>query len=203
MNSMTILDRFEKTQIYQYIRKTMNRSLTDYFESQVFKEQGALRVAEVACGSGYGAHLISKMKQVDLSVAADINLDDYKQAGLQDYSATFVLMDIFHPSNFKGAFDFVWNSSSIEELSNPLEAVRQLAWMTSPGGYIFVGVPNRFGPAGWLRILTGKRYREWLGTTFNRLELRNLMRRADLHVVHEINYLAGTFIGALAKKLDQ
>lgn len=201
MSSASIFDRLERTNPYQSLRKAMNRGLVRFFERRVFFGRKDLLVAEVACGSGYAAHLISDLPQVRWSLAADISIEDFLQAKVNDFHAEFVLMDLFNPAIQRETFDLVWNSSSIEEISNPQEAVRNMASLVVKDGFVFVGVPNRHGPAGWLRNVMNDRSQEWLGKSYSRKELRYLMQQANLRVVAEIRYFGGVFIGALTQKV--
>lgn len=197
------LERMEATRPYQGLRSMMNRGLLAFFRRRVFAGRNRLRVAELACGSGYASHLIAQRPEVDLSIAADLNLEDYRQAALPQFRAAFVLMDLFKPALAPASMDLVWNSSSIEEIDRPLEAVHSMAHLVRRGGWVFVGVPWRYGPAGWLRLLSGSRSRAWLGRLYRRAELRDLMEQAGLEVEHETRYLIGTFIGVLARRPAQ
>lgn len=190
----------EATRPYQRLRHAMNRSLVEFLRQQVFVGGRGLRVAEVACGSGYAAHLIAQQPEVALSLAADLNREDNRQANISNFRAAFVLMDLFRPAAQAGSMDLVWNSSSIEEIDRPQQAIQAMAWMAKPGGWVFVGVPNRRGPAGFLRLWPNARTRAWLGRVYSHAELRQLLESAGLHVEHETTYLFSTFIGALARK---
>lgn len=196
------LERLEATRPYQAARSAMNRGLLNFFQRYVFAGRTGLLAAEMACGSGYASHLIAQLPEVKLSLAADLNLEDYRQADVADFQASFALMDLFAPALAPGSLDLVWNSSSVEELDQPLEAVQSMARLARPGGWVFVGVPWDRGPAAWLGKVTGKRYREWLGRQYSKDELRALMEAAGLRVEREISYLLGTFIGALARRPD-
>ena len=194
------LNHVEATWFYQHLRHRMNQGLIQFFQRTVFDEDRTYRVAEVACGSGYGAHLLAAHPRVELSVAADISLEDFLEAGIRDYQAAFVLMDIFSPALQPATMDLVWNSSSLEELDQPDVALAAMVRLTRPGGRVFVGVPNKRGPAGWLRTVSGSRTRAWLGRVYGRSKLRNLFSIAGLEVEAETVYLGGTFIGVLGKK---
>lgn len=200
MAELTLFDRLEATAPYQWARARMNQRLVDFFWRIVFADRRGLRVAEVACGSGLAAHLMAQHDQVALSVAADLNLDDYRQAAVPEFRAAFVLADIFRPAFRPASMDLVWNSSSIEEIERPQDAVSAMAWMVKPGGYVFVGVPHRNGLAGLLGLLLSPRYRTWLGRNYTRSELRELLNACGLEVEHEMSYMLGIFIGALARK---
>ncbi len=194
------LDRLEATAPYQRLRYAMNHGLVAFFGQRVFAGRNGLRIAEVACGSGYAAHLMAQQPEVVLSVAADLNTEDFRQANIADFHGSFVLMDLFKPATQPASFDLVWNSSSIEEIDHPEEALKSMAGMAKTGGRVFVGVPNRYGPAGWLRSLPNARTRAWLGRVYSRGQLRQLIESAGLTVEHEHSYLFGVFIGVLARK---
>ncbi len=178
----------------------MNRELVSFFQREVFAGRTHLRIAEVACGSGFAAHLLAKQNGVSLSLAADLNQEDFRQANIPDFRASFLLMDLFRPSARAGSMDLVWNSSSVEELEEPEKAVRSMAWLAKVGGLVFVGVPSRTGAAGWLRLLPSRRAKLWLGRVYSRADLRLLLTVAGLTVKKETTYLFGTFIGVLAQK---
>ncbi|MEX2161984.1 MAG: methyltransferase domain-containing protein [Anaerolineales bacterium] len=144
--------------------------------------------------------MLAQDPNVALSLAADLNLDDFHQAAVKDYQGAFVLMDLFRPGLAPACMDLVWNSSSVEELPDPEQAVRAMAWLAKPGGRVFVGVPYKYGPAGLLSRVLSQRARTWLGRMYTRPDLRRLMEAADLQVEAELTYLAGTFIGMLATK---
>jgi SAM-dependent methyltransferase len=194
------LDRLEGTRLYQRARKAMNRQLISFLSRSVLQGRHDLRLAEVACGSGFGAHILAQRPEVGLSVAADLNLEDFYQAAIPHFQAAFVRADIYQPGLQRESFDLVWNSSSVEELEQPQAAVAAMAALAKPGGRVFVGVPSSHGAAGLLRRLPSARTRTWLGRVYTRRQLRELIEGSGLRVEHETTYLFGTFIGVLGRK---
>lgn len=194
------LNRLETTRFYQWLRLQMNRVLVSFLMKHVLKGRQGLRLAEVACGSGFAAHLLAAKPEVVLSIAADINLEDYAQANIHDFRASFLLTNLFRPAIQPGSLDLVWNSSSIEEIEHPEEALASMVHLTKPGGFVFVGVPSRHGIAGLLRLLPSPRTRQWLGRVYSRSELSSLLESAGLRPEIELTYLFGTFIGLVARK---
>ncbi|MBX3046698.1 MAG: methyltransferase domain-containing protein [Anaerolineales bacterium] len=194
------LHRLEATRPYQWLRLQMNKGLVSFLSRHALSGRQGLRLAEVACGSGFAAHLLASHPEVALSIAADLNLEDYTQANIAGFSASFLLTDLFKPALQANSLDLVWNSSSIEEIDRPHEAVASMAALAKPGGLVFVGVPSRHGVAGLLRRLPLPRTRAWLGRVYSRAELRSLLASAGLQPVRETSYLFGTFIGLLAQK---
>ena len=100
-----------------------------------------------------------------------------------------------------GAFDLVWNSSTLEHFDNTRIVLRQMQRVARHGGYLFVGVPYLFGPLGFQRWIAKTRMGVWLGTVFDREELHNLFSSEGLRVVKSQTYFFRFFIGILAQKL--
>ncbi|MCW5873220.1 MAG: methyltransferase domain-containing protein [Anaerolineales bacterium] len=194
------LDSLEATRPYQWLRLQMNRRLVRFLARHALAGRSGLRLAEVACGSGFAAHLLAQQPGVALSIAADLNLEDYQQANIPGFQASFVLTDLFSAGLQPETLDLVWNSSSIEEIDRPQEAVASMAKLAKPGGLVFIGVPSRYGLAGLLRLLPSARTRAWLGRVYNRAELMSLLESIGLRPVRSTSYLFGTFIGLLAQK---
>ncbi len=197
----SILNLLERTRAYQMIRFRMNKQLSKFLEEQVIKDSRGMRTAEVACGSGFSAHLLAQRMGVSLSIAGDLNLEDYLDAKIKDFKACFVRMDIYRPPIQPDSLDLVWNSSSLEELTNATEALQAMRRIAKPGGFIFVGVPNLSGLPGLLRLIPDEAVHTWIGNPYSRSELRQLINSAGLKIEKEITYLLGTFIGVLARKL--
>jgi ubiquinone/menaquinone biosynthesis C-methylase UbiE len=200
MANQTWLEWVEATRLYQRLRYSMNYKLVDFFRKKVFVGRTGLRLAEVACGSGFAAHLLAQEPGISLSIAGDINLEDFRQAEIKDFKASFVLMDLFRPAAAAGSMDLVWNSSSIEEIDRPEEAVAAMAWLAKSGGYVFVGVPYRRGLAGLLRVVPNRRMRAWLGRVYDEASLGSLLTTAGLQIEAQTTYLGRTFIGMLGRK---
>jgi len=194
------LERLESTVLYQRIRNELNRQLVAFFKRTVISDKNTLRIAEVACGSGYASHLLAMEKGVALSIAADINLFDHNQANIDGFKASFILMDIFHPSIQPSSMDLVWNSSSIEEIENPEKAVRSMTRLVRQGGFVFVGVPYKYGIAGYMSRFINRSSRRWLGRVYDQQELRDLLLAADLNIETSFFYLGHIFIGMLGRK---
>jgi SAM-dependent methyltransferase len=197
---MSILERLEATKPYQWLRYQMNKGLVAFLAANVLEGKKDLRIAELACGSGAASHMIALHPAVKLSLAGDINMVDFRQAGLKEFRAKFVLMDLFRPAAAEGSFDLVWNSSSVEEFPDPPNAVRSMVHLAKPGGYVFVGVPYKYGPAGWLKVIPSSKMKAWLGRTYSRKALATLLTDSGLTVEKQVTYLGTTFVGALGKK---
>ncbi|KAA3646325.1 MAG: class I SAM-dependent methyltransferase [Chloroflexi bacterium] len=197
---MTIFDWMEDTGPYQAVRNGMNMGLVNFFQRHVFEGQQGLRVAEVACGSGYASHLIAQRPEVGLSVAADINMIYHQQANLKEFDARFVLNDIFKPSFEPASFDLVWNSSSVEHFEDSQSAVAAMTSMVKPSGHVFVGVPYVYGPMAMYYLMPTEAQREWVGKPFTGSRLEHIFQEVGLEPLKQIVYLARSFVGILGRK---
>lgn len=195
-----LLSHIEASRLYQWLRFRMNHGLVAFIGQNALAGRQGLRIAELACGSGFSAHLLAQQPGVSLSLAGDINLDDYREAAIPNYQASFALMDMLQPPLAAETFDLVWNSSSVEEFDDPQGAVRAMAHLAKKGGYVFVGVPNRYGLSGLLHLIPSRRLHVWLGRIYSHRQLKVLLETAGLRVERQTTYLFGIFVGALARK---
>lgn len=151
------------------------------------------RVLEIGCGRGGFAAWLARHGAGDL-VAADFSRTAVRKA------ASFVrgealrgvaceIADIQRLPHDSGAFDVVISCETIEHVTAPGTAVRELARVLRPGGRLFLTTPNYLGPMGLhrlYRLLTGRPYAEE-GQPINHPLLlprtRRWVRRAGLRIV--------------------
>jgi SAM-dependent methyltransferase len=100
-----------------------------------------------------------------------------------------------------GSIDLCWNSSTIEHLQTPERALNEMNTVTKPGGMIFVGVPNSYGPLGFQRFISDTAVGIWIGKTFDRRQLTKMLSDVGLQPIHNIYYFFRFFVGVLARKL--
>ena len=117
----TILTRIEGSGIYRRIRNKTNRKLVDFLKRYALGDKTSAVVLEAAGGSGYSAHLMAQDRQVSLSISLDIDLDLFRQAGIENFQADLVIADIYSMPFRNGTFDLIWNSSSVEELPDQMK----------------------------------------------------------------------------------
>ena len=101
--------------------------------------------------------------RIDLSVAVDIDLEALQEARLRDAHLAAIVADLNHLPLRHGSVDLCWNSSTIEHLDDPHRALSQMVFVTRPGGKVFVGVPNLYGPLGFQRWISGTPVGIWIG----------------------------------------
>ena len=201
MTAPSMLHRVEDSRPYRWLKYRLNAKLVDFFDRHVLGGRRGLRVAEMACGSGYGAHLLAGHPAVVRSVAVDRDAALHDQAAVPGFAAEFVAADLLDLPFPPEQFDFVWNSSSVEHFPDPAAAIGAMADATKPGGFVFVGVPYAWGLLAVYFIVPSRTHREWLGRpfTFNRLE--NLFRACGLEPERRLIYFFGSFAGVLGRKV--
>ena len=144
----------------EYVKKRCKIDMRDhYFFWEAYQLLDLLEKAGVKsikgfkildAGSGFGVvDCLLKM------MGGDLTLLDYDREyinkskivfGELAKSAKFVIGNILNMP-FKGEeFDLVWNGGVVEHFEIPSEAIRQMALMIKPDGYVFVSVPALLTP---------------------------------------------------------
>ena len=200
MSERTLLHRVEETAPYLRLKYRLHGDLMRFFEQQFLSGREGLQVAELACGTGYGAHLLARHPSVGRSVAVDIDRRLHDEAKIQDYAAEFVEADLLHLSFPPGSFDFTWNSSSAEHFEDPAAVITAMARATREGGAVFVGVPYVWGPLAAYYLTPWRRWREWLGRPFTFRRLESLFRQCGIKPQARLVYFFRFFAGVLGRK---
>lgn len=148
-----------------------------------------LRVADLACGEGYGAALLAE--RAAEVVGVDANPEAFEHARLK-YGAPNLRFERSLVERFSQPCDAISFLQTIEHVERPQELLRRFAGL-APVSY--VSTPNRLTLAGpdveksgnpWhLREYTADEYRELLEPCFSRVELLGLFHARRLRA-HEI-----------------
>jgi len=198
---MGLLENFENTGLHRWLKYRLNQRLIAFLRREALAGKSGAVVGELACGSGYGAHLLAQLPEVGRSVAMDISRELHDQAKFTEFSAEFVLGDLYNPPFEPETFDLTWNSSAIEHFPDPAGAIRKMAELTRPGGFVFVGIPYFYGPLASYHVAPTEAMREWLGRPYTDAELGGMMRNCELAPVGRIVYFFRFFLGLLARKV--
>ncbi len=153
-----------------------------------------LRVADLACGEGYGSDLLAA-RATDV-VGVDANPEAYEHARLR-YARPNLRFERTLVESFEGPCDAVVFCQTIEHIEDPGALLDRFA-RAAPISY--VSTPNRLtlAPPGaeksanpWhLREYTAAEYRELLEPRFSRVEILGLFHARKLRL-HELAIRAG------------
>jgi SAM-dependent methyltransferase len=190
--------------LFDALRRGLNRSLVDFLAGGALHRPNA-RILEAGSGPGFGSSLLRAQPHARLSVALDYDIEALREARRRDPGLPVVVADMRHLPFKSGAFDLVWNSSTLEHLNEQgagqIDAgLREMARVTARGGHTFVGVPYRYGPLGFQRWIPHTGVGVWIGTVFSRAELTVRLKAMGLTPAAHLVYFLRFFVGVLARK---
>lgn len=186
--------------VYDALRRGLNGDLVSYFERTALAGSGPYRVLEAGSGTAFASSLIIQHPSVGLGMAIDHDLEALGEGRARDAQLITSVADIFRLPFADGAFDLVWNSSTLEHLGRTEQALAEMARVVRPGGYLFTGVPFAYGPLGFQKWIANTSTGVWIGTVFDRPTLEGLIRQTGLQPCDSITYFFRFFIGILAQK---
>ncbi len=185
--------------VYDVVRRRLNRTLAAYLTAKTV-QGGGTKILEAGSGPASASSLLARHPGV-LSVALDLDLEALREARRRDPALPVVVGDLRHLPFRTGAFDLVWNSSTLEHLDEPHRALVEMRRIVGQSGYVFVGVPYRSGPLGFQPWVKNTRLGRWLGQVFSQQALRTAMQQACLEPIDSMSYFFRFFIGVLARKV--
>lgn len=111
-------------------------------------EHGAARVADIACGTGYGVRLLAmisgaRAEGVDLDPAA---VDYARRTHGLDGRCVFHAADACRTPLPSASFDVAASFETIEHVRDASGLVAELHRVLAPGGRLVMSTPNRLGP---------------------------------------------------------
>jgi len=185
---------------YDWLRQGVNRRLVRYFQTFVHRSGEACRALEAGSGTAYAASLLSRQPGVGPVVCVDLDLEALQHARQRDPNLLAVVGDIRRMPFADNAFSFVFNSSTVEHLETPTDAVREMRRVCKDDGHVFVGVPYVWGPLWFQPLIRRSAVGVWLGTVFTRSRLDRMMVQAGLNPIAHIRYFLNFFVGAVATR---
>ena len=160
---------------------------------------GGLRVADMACGEGYGSAVLAG-RAADV-VGVDANPEAHEHARLR-YRAANLRFERGLIGEFEeGApWDAIVFLQTVEHVEQPQPLLERFASLLAPGGVAYVSTPNRLTLASpgaeksgnpWhVREYTPSEYRALLDPVFASVELLGVFHARKLRV-HELALKAG------------
>ena len=158
-----------------------------------------LRVADMACGEGYGSAVLAE-RAADV-VGVDANPEAYEHARLRYRRANLRFERSLIGEFEDGApWDAIVFLQTVEHVEQPRQLLERFAALLAPGGVAYVSTPNRLtlAPPGadksgnpWhVREYTPSEYRALLDPMFSSVELLGVFHARKLRV-HELALKAG------------
>ena len=190
----TLLYRF-----YDRLREGLNHRLVHFLIGNAIGRDNC-NVLEAGSGPAFASSILRTQSRIRLSIAVDIDMEALLEAQRRDRALALVLADVQALPFRSETIDLCWNSSTLEHLDAPERALHEMKRVARPGGMIFVGVPNSYGPLGFQRWVADTAVGIWIGKTFNSTQLMGMLSKIGLMPVHCIFYFFRFFVGVLAQK---
>jgi 2-polyprenyl-3-methyl-5-hydroxy-6-metoxy-1,4-benzoquinol methylase len=105
------------------------------------------RVLDMACGAGFGTHMVAKLckEQLESIIGADIDPEiiEYARGTYYHPLSRFVVADVRDPHIVEklGQFDTILSFETLEHLEDDRGFVRQLYDLLKPGGMLVISTP--------------------------------------------------------------
>ena len=195
--------------LYDRLRRRVNARLVRFLVAHLTSapassigsgQERRTRVLEAGSGTAYASSLLGRYLGTGGCICLDIDEQALREARRRDPTLPAVVGDLAQMPFAEGSFALVFNSSTVEHLPKPSAAVREMHRVCRRGGFVFVGVPYRYGPLAIQRLIRRTRLGEWLGPVFGRKALEGLLRGQGLTPVQHIRYFLRFFVGTLGVK---
>ena len=163
-------------------------------------------VLEVGCGTGQLSNYLAvggrKMYGADMCLNSLTLGRNFSQDQKID-SVKFVQMNLFRPIFIEGGFDFVLCNGVLHHTQDPFAGFQSISRLVKPGGYIVIGLYNKFGRV-WTNLrraifrLTQNRF-QFLDSYLNRSDVDEIKKRTwfndqYLHP-HEVSHTLDEVLG--------
>lgn len=186
--------------VFDCLRNRLNARLADYLYGYISHRNGIF-VIEAGSGPGFCASILNKKNKMASVNILDVDPEVVQLAELRDCTINAIkgsIYDIPFPDNY---FDLVYNSSTLEHLDDYKEAFLEMVRVCKSGGYVFVGIPESYGPLVLFRLFppSGKICR-WIGKFISRNEIRGWTKDSPVELIDEISYFYRFFKGFLFQK---
>lgn len=185
--------------IYNFFRNDLNQKLAVYLYSFISGKNNVY-VVEAGSGPGFCASVLNKKENIS-AVILDLDLEALKLAKSRKGSIRAVKGDILRMPFLNDSFDLIYNSSTLEHLSDYNKAFSEMVRVCKPGGYVFVGIPFRYGPLAIFNFFPeNSKIREWIGKFIPCEDIRNWADSCPITFIDEIYYFYGFFKGFMFRK---
>jgi len=189
--------------MFDRLRCGVNRRLVRYLGSHLpTSPEKPFFVLESGSGPAFATSLFTDHREVRRAVCLDIDETALQEAKRRDPRCLAVVGDMCNLPFRSNCFALIFNSSTVEHLESPRDAIREMARVCRNDGRVFVGVPYLFGPLIFQPLIRRTVIGEWLGPVFSRRRLARLLASEGLRPIESIRYFLRFFIGTVATKGD-
>ena len=153
-----------------------------------WKAQTSKKVLIAGCGSGHEAAAIQSELAADVDA---VDIEDFVAPSLKQTSPVrFSVGSVCQLDFAEATFDAIFYHHVIEHVDNPTASLRELCRVLKPGGWLFVGTPNRHR---LLSSIGAHQQSEWEATLVNKLKdnLRDWKDRLTGRFRNELGAHAG------------
>jgi SAM-dependent methyltransferase len=185
--------------VYDGLRKRLNRRLADHLLDKGLDGSDGI-ILEAGSGPGFGSSLLACDARVKLSIALDIDFEALRHAEKSTGRLALVVGDLSCLPFRDDSVDLVWNSSTIEHLDYPEDAIVEMRRVVKNGSCAFIGAPNKNGPLGFEAWIKGSATANWIGNTFTAAKLKKIMQERGMTHECTIFYFFRFFVGVTARK---
>jgi len=168
------------------------------FLEQGFSERFPPKILVAGCGSGHEA--IAIQDRLDADVDA-VDVEDFVDSNYHAQTRTrFQVASVCELPFEDGRFDAIFYHHVIEHVDHPFESLAELTRVLRPGGWLFIGTPNRHR---LISSIGAHRQSEWEATFYNKLcdNLRDWKDRFTGKFRNELGAHAGFSRGELDRML--
>ncbi len=144
------------------------KNITRYnFASMYVKDKV---VFDVACGTGYGSYLLSKVRKAAMVVGLNVSQEAIQKAQhCYKSDALFVVGNVTELPFDNNCFDVVISYETIEHLENPSEYLSEIKRVLKPKGYFLLSTPNKNVTSPFFRPLNTFHKKEYKLRTLKNL----------------------------------
>jgi SAM-dependent methyltransferase len=180
------------TKVLQPAASIHSHSGTAFFCQQLaahgFSKRVSPKILVAGCGSGHEA--IAIQDRLDADVDA-VDVEDFVDPSYRLQSRThFQEASVCELPFEDSRFDAIFYHHVIEHVDRPVESLEELTRVLRPGGWLFIGTPNRHR---LISSIGAHRQSEWDATNYNKLcdNLRDWMDRFTGRFRNELGAHAG------------
>ncbi|WP_269931498.1 glycoside hydrolase family 99-like domain-containing protein [Aminobacter sp. HY435] len=129
----------------RYVSSLTGQIQNEHYHRYLFSLQfgNGKRVLDVACGEGYGCHLLSQVASEVVGVDLDVGTVDYARRTYGTASVRFVAADATKLPFEDASFDVVTSFETIEHFEGHEAFLAEVARVLRPDGILIISSPNR------------------------------------------------------------